>query len=292
MPDVAAQPPMPQAPLPINPSEPQQDPPEGKSLLKRIIPSVHIAMPGKSLVAPIGVVLLVILIGGGSTYVVASSVFRPKSGSSQISEFSESDLPAAEDDLLPSPKAVATPTSTAQAPLILNLTPTPTTASSTANWSTYNFSQLFLTFKYPPGWFTNPGNTSGAPYMYVQSFPTTQTATSSAGNYSIYISRLEQVGITTTTQLSTQLALNAANSTYINGVNMGTTSVITSSPITINGYQALERTVTYSSAPGVTVYQLYVLDGVSNAVLFTPQLDTAGTRPFLNSLITTIDFTN
>ncbi len=73
---------------------------------------------------------------------------------------------------------------------------------------------------------------------------------------------------------------------------MGTTTVLSSNPITVNGYQALERTITYSAFPSVQYYEVYVLDGVSNVVRFAPQLDIAGTMPYLNLLLSTVQFTN
>lgn len=262
-----------------------------ESFLTRIVPKFNFSVPKKQILIPALIIVGVLLIGGGGTYIVASNVLGPKSNGTEISSAPDGSIPSFDESLAqatstPAPKA-ATPT-----PEMVNFTsPTPV-ASGAANYTPYNFAALYLNFSYPPGWFINVANTSGAPYLFVQNYPTSQTPPSTAGNYSIFIGRLEQVGITTIAQLQTQLALNAANSTYLGTVNMGTTTVLTSTPTTINGYAALQRTITYSAFPSVQYYEVYVLDGVSNAVRFSPQLDIAGATPYLNLLLSTVDFTN
>lgn len=173
--------------------------------------------------------------------------------------------------------------------LIPSATPT---ASPAAGWSTYTFSALNLTFSYPPGWFVNVSQTSGAPYLYVQNFSGNIPFGYTPGQFAILVARLEQVGIVTVDQLISQLALNAASNTFINGVNMGTVNVNGSTPTTINGYQALERSVTYSASPSAQVSEVYVLDGVSNVVEFVPLLDTSYGVSYFNTLLSTIQFTN
>ncbi|MBP7832655.1 MAG: hypothetical protein KA035_02690 [Candidatus Levybacteria bacterium] len=269
------------------------DTPSEKSLLDKLIPKFDFKIPKEGILIPIGLVVFAAFVGIGGTYMFASSVLKPEVPAQEISQFDETDVPSFNGrttlrNTLPTP-TLFVPTS---APTSVPATPTPTTAQ-TANWTSYNFSAVFLNFSYPPGWFTNVAATSGAPYMYVQNYPVSSTPpVSTSGNFSIYIGRLEQVGITTIAQLQTQLALNAANSTYIGTANMGTTTVLSSNPITINGYQALERTITYSAFPSVQYFEVYVLDGVSNAIRFAPQIDITGTIPYLNLLLSTIKFTN
>lgn len=269
------------------------DTPSEKSLLDKLIPKFDFKIPKEGILIPIGLVVFAAFVGIGGTYMFASTVLKPEVPEQEISQFDASDVPSFNGrttlrNTLPTP-TLFIPTS---APTSIPAIPTPT-AAQTANWTPYNFSAVFLNFSYPPGWFANIAATSGAPYMYVQSYPISSTPpVSTSGNFSIYIGRLEQVGITTISQLQTQLALNAANSTYIGTANMGTTTVLSSNPISVNGYLALERTITYSAFPSVQYYEVYVLDGVSNAIRFAPQLDITGTIPYLNLLLSTIKFTN
>lgn len=263
------------------------------SLLDRILPKFNFSIPKQSILIPIGLIVFVAFVGIGGTYMFANST-RPEVPVSEISQFDETDVPVFGSNssirrgptptlFIPSPLPSKTASSAAATP----------TTSPTLNWTPYNFSAVYLNFSYPPGWFVNVAATSGAPYMYVQNYPVSSTPpVSSSGNLSIFIGRLEQVGITTISQLQTQLALNAANSTYIGTANMGTTTVVSSNPITINGYQALERTITYSAYPSVQYYEVYILDGVSNAIRFAPQLDIAGAMSYFNLLLSTVQFTN
>lgn len=242
----------------------------------------------QTLLIPATIIFLILLIGGGGTYLIASSVFTKNTPpASSTSRISESDIPQVPTVAVPT---VVPPTpTTAPSPVpTLDISPTPM-ASPAAGWTPNNFTQLFLTFSYPPQWFVSVGGTSGPPYLTVRNF-SGAARQNSQGQYSFLISRLEQVGITTISNLTTQLALNAASSTYINGVNMGQVTVISATPKTVNGYQALERTVSYSAFPTTNFYELYVLDGVSNVVKFMPQLDTTNGKSYFDTLISTIKF--
>lgn len=268
--------------LPKQPSE---------SLLTKIKTNIHFPTSFfHSALIPGAIIILILLIGGGGTYLVASNVFNKPAETSSVSSISANDIPEVPTVSIPTP----TPTlaSTNQSIASVNPSaPTPTGVNSAAGWTPYNFGVLYLNFSYPPGWYVFVANTSGAPYLTIQNF-SGPTPTIITGAYSIFIGRFEQVGITTVANLTTQLALNAANDTYINGVNVGQVTVVTATPTTINGYQALQRTVTYSSAPSVQRYELYVLDGVSNVVEFVPQLDTTYGQPYFDTLVSTIQFTN
>lgn len=237
---------------------------------------------------PGAIVLAVLFVGVGGTYLVASSFLASPSSSESTSRISQNDL-ANSEIITPPPidtPVPATPTPTA-IPTLAVPTPTPP-----LGWTSYSFSALNLTFSYPPGWFVNVPATSGAPYLYVQNFSGNIPFGYSPNQFAILIGRLEQVGITTVSALTTQLALNAASSVYINGVNMGQVSVITSAPITVNGYSALQRTVSYSASPSAQMTEVYVLDGVSNVVEFVPLLDTTYGQSYFNDLLSTVEFTN
>lgn len=261
-----------------------------ESLMERLklkIPSLSFV---QTLLIPGVVIILIVLLGGGGTYLIASSVLNKTTPPvSTISSISQSDIPvaptlaaASPTPFVPSPTPSVTPS--------LSITPT-IAVSSAAGWTPYSFTTLFLNFSYPPGWFVNVGATSGPPFLTVQNYSGV-TPVNIQNQYSILISRFPQVGITTVSALTTQLALNAASSLYINGVNMGQVTVISATPTTVNGYQALERTVTYSAFPTQNFFELYVLDGVSNAVEFMPQLDTTYGQPYFDTLVSTIQFTN
>lgn len=264
------------------------------SFLIKFFPQLaNVDISVKTILIPTAIIILILMVGVGGTYAIASFVFRSPSSQGNVSTISESDLPTTTEisGLIPSPIR-ATPTSVQT----VVPTPTPTPAQiglSTVNWPTYSFTPVFLTFSYPPGWYATQANTSGAPYMYVQNFqPAGGVPNPIGNNYTITISRLEQVGITTVSQLVTQLALNGINANYVNGVNVGTISVLSSVPTTINGFPALERTITYSSSPSAQMYELYVLDGVSNAIRFFPQYNTTYGKPYFDALVSTINFTN
>lgn len=271
--------------------ENSKQPFKGESLLDRIkskIPdSDHIF---KTFLIPVLVVACVLLVGVGGTYVIAANVLNP-GYSNEPSKISQSDLASTVESAptsTPIPKAL--PVVLKPTP-VSNITPTPTTDPA-AGWTPYTFSALSLNFSYPPGWFVNVPATSGAPYFYVQNFSGSIPTSFSPGQFSILISRLEQVGITTVSSLTTQLALNAASSVTLNGVNMGQVSVISSTPTIINGYQALVRTVIYSASPSAQMNETYILDGVSNVVEFVPLLDTSYGQSYFNTLLSTVEFTN
>lgn len=263
----------------------------GTSSKESFLEKVKLKIPSFSFVqtfiVPGAVVVLILLIGGGGTFLIASNLFmqknQPASSISSVSELDALQTPT------PALALTQTPDSSQSAPL-LTLTPAPV-ASGAAGWTPYAFTQLFLTFSYPLNWFVSVGGTSGPPYLSVRNF-SGQPQLNTQNQYSILISRLEQVGITTVSGLITQLALNAASSTYINGVNMGQVTVISATPKTVNGYQALERTVTYSAFPTTNFYELYILDGVSNVIRCMPQLDTTNGKPYFDTLISTIRFTS
>lgn len=267
--------------------------PAPTSFIHRLFPKISNSLPKSSVLLSIAIVAGVLLIGGGGTYVIASQAFQEKPADQEISDIQTSDIPSFEESAsLALPTLTETPTPILPTPTAELINPSASSSSAIANWSPYNFGPIFLNFSYPPGWYINVANTSGAPYLFVQNYSSSSTPASSSGNFSIYIGRLTQVGMTTVAQLQTQLALNAANNTYIGTVNMGTTTVVSSSPTTINGYSALQRTIMYSAFPLVQYYEVYVLDGVSNAIRFAPQLDITGTMPYFNQLLGSIDFTN
>ncbi len=242
----------------------------------------------QTFLVPGAVIVLVLLVGGGGTYLVASNVFQGPA-SSNTSKISESDISKIGSVTLPSPSPKPRVT------LIPSLTiaatsPTPT-SDPAAGWTLYSFTAVFLNFKYPVGWTVNVASTSAAPYLNLQNYSGAIPA-NTQNIYSVFIGRLDQVGITTVSGLTTQLALNAASNTFMNGQNLGQVSVISATPKTINGYQALERQVTYSNNPSLQVYELYVLDGISNVIKFVPQLDTTYGKPYFDILVKTIQFTN
>ncbi len=258
--------------------------------LKSTIPNVE--QFAKNVLLPVTVVAGVFLVGVGGTYVIASNVLNPAGGLPGPSKISSSDLAAAPVVSLPIPTSTpeltaATPTPT-DVVASVSATPTPDPAKG---WTPYSFGVLKLNFSYPPGWFITVPQTSGAPYLYVQNFSGNLPAKYTPGQFSLLISRLEQVGITTINALTTQLALNAASNITLNGVNMGQVSVISSVPTTINGYQALQRIVTYSSSPSAQMSETYILDGVSNVIEFVPLLDTSYGASYFNTLLSTVKFT-
>lgn len=269
-------------------SAPKDDVRPPQSLLDKI-KSFHLPDSRLQIVIPVLIVLMVLLVGGGGTYFIASQVLAPQASqtTSSSNDISSIKLPTPTQAPV-TPKATPTAMNTPVGSLTPTLSPT---ASAAANWTNYSFGPLSLNFMYPPGWFVNLAATSGAPYLYVQNFAG-NFPTNPVGNYAIFIGRLEQVGITTVTALQTQLALNDVSPTYVNGVNLGTPIVSSSSATTINGYAAFKRNISYSSSPSATFQEVYVLDGISNVVRFAPLLDIQGATPFLNTLLSTIAFTN
>lgn len=280
-------------------STPQSDDSETpkQSLFSQMFPrlsSFHLSLNISAVLIPIVIVLLVLLIGGGGTYIIASNVFKGSAQNKVASNsVSESDIPQFGSVPTPTPTVVPpTPTTDPNAifPALLTQTPTPTTDPA-SQWISYTFQPLSLTFKYPPGWYVQISSGSGPPSFNVQNFsPNSPVPTDTDGVYQIQVSRFEQVGITTVTQLTTQLAVNEANNIYINGVNMGIVTVINSGSRTINTYQAYERTITYSNSPFAQVYQLFILDGTGNAIRFMPAYDVSYGQSYFNTLVSTVSF--
>lgn len=276
-------------PPPTPAPTPETNEASSESLLDRIKAKIpDTSSLARVALIPAAIVLGVMFVGVGGTYLVASSFLTNPSSSETLSRISQNDL-ANSEIITPPPTSTPVIPSPTPTPTIVPTSPTPTPP---ADWTSYSFSALNLTFSYPPGWFVNVPSTSGAPYLYVQNFSGNIPFGYSPNQFAILIGRLEQVGITTVSALTTQLALNAASNIYINGVNMGQVSVITSTPITVNGYSALQRTVTYSASPSAQMTEVYVLDGVSNVVEFVPLLDTTYGQSYFNDLLSTVEFTN
>lgn len=277
----------------VNPDPPQEVPSAPKeSLFKKIFPNfsgLNFSFSASAFLIPAAIVVLVLLIGGGGTYILASNVFKSENESRVASQISEDDIPDFNAIAAPTP-IPPTPTTDAVFPGLLTQTPTPTIDPASL-WIPYTFAALNLTFKYPPGWYVSVSSSSGPPALSVQNFsPNSPVPIDTDGVYAINISRFPQVGITTISQLTTQLAINESNNIYINGVNMGIVTVTASGNKTINGYVAYERTITYSNSPFSSVYQLFVLDGVSNVVQFTSQYDILYGQSYFNAFVTTISF--
>jgi hypothetical protein len=267
-----------------------------ESLFKKIFPSFsgfQFSLSVASFLIPTAIVLVVLLIGGGGTYIVASNIFKNKNTQTVESQISEDDIPrftavATPTRIPPSP----TPTTNPDVVFSGLLTQTPTPIIDPAGvWISYIFQPLSLTFKYPPGWYVSVSSSSGPPALNVQNFsPNSPVPIDTDGIYQIQISRFPQVGITSVSQLTSQLAVNEANPVYINGVNMGLVTTINSGNKTINGNTAYERTISYSNSPFSNVYQLFVLDGSGNVVQFVPAFDTIYGQSYFNTFVTTITF--
>lgn len=242
-------------------------------------------------VIPAVVVIIVLLVGGGGTYLVVSNVLGTSTQSSATQKISEPDIPAVPSIAILPPTSTPTPTSTPEAGLEENIitTPQPNVVNS---WYSYGFSAVHMNFYYPPGWTVNLGGTSGAPYLYIQNFTGSIPSTYSTGQYAVLVSRLEQIGISTVSGLATQLAINDAGSTYINGVNYGLATVLSSKSLSVKGNSAHERTVKYSSFPNTNYYELYILDGSSNVIKFMPLLDVNWGQPYFDLIVSTVNFTN
>lgn len=266
-----------------------------QSLFSQMFPklsSFHLNLNVSAILIPFVIIMLVLLIGGGGTYILASNVFKGNTQSKiATTSVSESDIPQFSSISTPTPTVpLPTPTPNDVFPALLTQTPTPT-ADPSSQWISYAFQPLTLTFKYPPGWYVQVSSGSGPPSFTVQNFsPNSPVPTDTDGVYQIQVSRFEQVGITTITQLTTQLAVNEANNIYINGVNMGIVTVINSGSRTINTYQAYERTITYSNSPFAQVYQLFILDGSGNVVQFMPAYDILYGQTYFNTLVSTVSF--
>lgn len=241
------------------------------------------------------VIMIVLLLGGGGTYLVVSNVLGTSTQGSASENISKEDL-----ELVPTlasfpPTLTPTPAPTSTTISEEDRVESPTTTAQSSvvkEWPTYTFSSVFMTFSYPTGWAVNLGATSAAPYLYIQNFTGSVPVTYSPGQYAILVSRLDQVGITTINALTTQLALNDASTTTINGVTYGTATVISSESFSVNGNLAYERTVNYSAFPNNSFYELYILDGVSNVIKFMPLLDSNWGQPYFNLIYKTVEFTN
>lgn len=237
---------------------------------------------------PVGIILAILLVGAGGTYFAATMLFSPKSSSKIASngtlENKSVNLPSPTitPTFAPSPSATPSPT--------LYLTPTPVSSGS-AGWTSYYFSGGNLSFQYPPGWFVDLADTSGAPYLHVQNFqPTGKLPVNPQKQYAFLIERFEQVGIASVSGLLNALANKASSPVLLEGVNMGTATVLSGGAKTVNGYSAYERTVSYSNFPTSQYYELYVLDGKSIVVRFLPELDTASGISYFNTLLGTVLF--
>lgn len=282
-------------PPPMDSSTPakviKEQPFEGDSLLDRIKSKIpDTSKFATTVLIPAAIIVTVLLIGVGGTYIIASNVFHA-SDVPTPSRISQADIPSNNSN--PQPNSAS-----ASGKIMSNTKPTPSpspsptpTPSIPTGWQAYNFGVLKLNFYHPPSWTVNVPSTSGAPYLYVQSFTGTIPNGLVSSESAILIARLEQVGITTVSALTTQLAINAANNVFLNGHNMGQVNVLSSTPTTINGYKALKRTVTYSASPSAQMTETYILDGVSNVVEFLPFVDTAYGMPFYNQLLKTVSFT-
>lgn len=269
-----------------------------KTLFSEMFPNLsrirlHFNFNPSTIFIPIAIIVLVLLIGGGGTYIVASNVFKGGSQSKVASQISENDIPNFSAVSTPTqipPSATPSPDSQVIFPNLLTQTPTPTTDPA-SQWISYTFEPLSLLFKYPPGWFVQVSGGSGPPAFTVQNFsPNSPVPSDTNGVYQIQVSRFPQVGIATVSELTNQLSVNESNNIYINGINMGIVTVINSGNKTINGYQAYERTITYSNSPFAQIYQLFVLDGSGNVVQFMPAYDIAYGQVYFNTLVSTISF--
>lgn len=245
-------------------------------------------------VIPTVIVLIILVAGGGGTYLVASSVLGSKTSSNGVSKISEADIPAVPSSAISPPSPTPTPTLSPTPVVIevkkkINQTSLPSIVNS---WPSYTFTAVNMVFKYPSLWTVSLGSTSGAPYLYIQNFAGSIPSTYSNGQYAIFISRLEQVGITSISGLTTQLALNNVSNTSINGVNYGTATVVSSESLTLGGKNAYKRKVNYSSFPNTEYTELYILDGVSNVIKFMPLLDTSWGKPYFDLIVGTVTFTN
>lgn len=279
----------------LDPSPEVTSPPK-ESLLKKLLPSfssLNFSFSASAFLIPAAVVILILLIGGGGTYILASNIFKDQNASRIANQTSVEDIPQFSAISTPTP-APATPTPTMNPDVVFSdlLTQTPTPAiDPTTQWISYTFQPLALTFKYPPGWYVSVSSSSGPPALTVQNFsPNSPVPIDTDGIYQIQISRFPQVGITSIPQLTSQLAINESSPVYINGVNMGLVTVVNSGNKTINGYQAYERTISYSNSPFANVYQLFILDGAGNVVQFLPAYDVIYGQTYFNMLISTISF--
>lgn len=278
---------------PLENSKPEDTVPQkSDSLLSKL--KINFSFPPfiQTFVIPGLVILIVLLVGGGGTYLVVSNILGTSTQGSASQKVSSTDVPVIPSLVAsppsPTPQATVTPDLSAQPAA----TPSPT-SSVTQTWPSYTFTAVSMTFSYPVGWMINLGATSGAPYLYTQDFSgAVNQSAFNMGQYAIYVSRLQQVGITTTSALVTQLAQNAVGNNYINGVNFGTLTLNSSTNTTVNGYQAVKQNVTFSGFPNTTFSQTYILDGKGNVVEFMPMLDANYGQPYFNLILTTVKFTN
>ncbi|MGE5042287.1 MAG: hypothetical protein ACM3IJ_05305, partial [Candidatus Levyibacteriota bacterium] len=257
---------------------------------KNIIDSFHINLPTsiKPYLAPVGIVLAILLVGVGGTYAMATILLAPKPVPKVAQTNTIGAAPLVTPTDTPTPTLAVTPTAT---PTPTFISPAPV-ASIPAGWLQYNFSAVNMSFYYPPTWFVDLSATSGAPNLHVQNFtPSGSLPTTNIKNqYAFLINRYDEVGIASVSGLLNSLAAQASQPVTLEGVNMGTVSVLSGGPKLVSGYQAYERMVAYSNFPGNQYYELYVLDGKTNVIRFFPELDTANGATYFNQLITTISF--
>jgi hypothetical protein len=282
--------------LDVDPSIENTVPQKDDTFISKLKINFKLSLPPfvQNIIIPVVVIVIVIMVGGGGTYLIASNVLGTNTESSNVSKISDTDIPVVPSKAVSKINPTPTPTHVPEKnPAGTTPIPTPTISEVTQSWTPYTFSAVNMTFKYPLGWFVNLGTASGAPYLFIQNFSGSVDPSSyKTGEYAVYVFRLEQTGITSVTNLTTQLAVNAASSTYINGVNYGQVTVKSSTTMTINGYQALRQNVSYSQFPSITFIQTYILDGVSNVIGFMPMLDATYGQPYFDLIFSTVQFTN
>lgn len=259
-----------------------------KKTLSKLLPKIALPASISAALLPVGIIVLILSVGVGGTYVLATTLFSPKAKPKIAQTNTIDSAPAIPTPTsTPAPAALAIPTATPAA----SFTPTPT-ASAPAGWLPYTFSAVNLTFSYPPNWFVDLASTSGAPYLHVQNFtPSGSLPTTNVKNqYAFLVNRYEEVGIASVSALLDSLASKATQPVTQEGLIMGAVTVLSGTAKTVNGYAAYERTVSYSNYPSSQYYELYVLDGKSNVIRFMPELDTANGITYFNQLLTTISF--
>ncbi len=267
--------------------EPQpQSPPEEKKIIKS--PLLKMQLPKVSkFILPIAIMVAILLMGVGGTYFVASSLFSPRKPSKIASNTSLENNSIKLPSPTPTPTLAPTPTAS---PAAIIISPTPVSSAS-GSFSSYYFSGANFSFQYPSDWFVDLATTSDAPYLHVQNFqPTGKLPANPQKQYAFLIERFEQVGIASVSALLDTLANKASSPVTLEGVNMGTPSVLSGDSKVINGYQAYSRTVSYSNFPTSQYLEVYVLDGKSMVVKLMPELDIANGSVYFNDLLKTVYF--
>lgn len=269
-------------PPPPSQNSGEEKKPAKSPLLKMQFPKVT------KVILPIAIIVSILLVGVGGTYFVAASLFSPKpppkvaSNSSLESESVKLPSPT------PTPTVIPTPVVATQAAVLVSPTPV---SSNSASLSSYYFSGANLSFQYPSDWFVDLADTSGAPYLHVQNFqPAGKFPANPQKQYAFLIERFDQVGIASLSGLLDVLSSKASNPVMLEGVSMGTPSVLSGDSKVINGYQAYSRTVSYSNFPTSQYLEVYVLDGKSTVVRLVPELDIANGSTYFNDLLKTIYF--